>query len=108
MVVKARIDIVWEVVREDCGNSRGSMVWKGETPLRRSGCRSVHERTFGTENGDVGCDWGGSVHRGLEVFMSGGGDEDVVGVDGDILVKWGEEEGVEDFLSYLGGSGRHR
>jgi hypothetical protein len=23
-------------------------------------------------------------------------------------VKWGEQEGVEDFLSYLGGSRRHR
>ena len=107
MVVKTRIDIVWEVVREDCGDSRGGVVWKRETPLRRGGCGSIRKRVFSTENRDVGCDWGGGGHRGSEVFALGGDDEDVVGVDGDILVKWGEEEGIEDFLSYLGGSGRH-
>ena len=52
MVVKARINIVWEVVRENCGNGRGSVVWKGKVPLRRGGCGSVFKRTFCAEDGD--------------------------------------------------------
>ena len=107
VVVKARIDIVWEVVRKDCGDSCGSVVRKGKAPLHRGGCGSVHERALGAENGDVSCDWGSGVHRGSEVFASSGGDENIIRVNGNIFVKWGKEEGVEDFLSYLGGSGRH-
>ena len=108
MVVKVCVDIVWEIIREDCGDSRGSVVRKGETPLCRSRCGSVREGTFGTENGDVSHGWSSDVHRGSEVFMSRGGNEDIIGVNGDVFMKRGEEESVEDFLSYLGGCGRHR
>ena len=108
MVVKARIDVMWEVVQEDRSDSHGSMVWKGIAPLRRGGCGSIHERALSAENGDISCNRGGSVHRGLGGFVSRGGDENIVGVNGDVFVKRCEEEGVEDFLGYLGGSGRHR
>ena len=107
VVVKARIDIVWEVVREDCGDSRGSMVRKGEAPLRRGGSGSVRKRATGAEDGDVGHDWGSGVHRRSEVLTLRGGDENVVGVNGNVLVKRGEKESVKDFLSYLGGGRRH-
>ena len=108
VIVKARVDVVWEVVREDCGDSCGSVVWKGKTALRCGRCGSVYKRAFSTEDQDIGCDWGSGVHRGSEVFATGGGDKNVVGVDSDVLVKRGKEEGVEDFLGDLGGSGRHR
>ena len=107
MIVKARIDIMWEVVREDCGNSRGSVVWKGKAPLCRGGCGSIHEGALGAENGDVSGDRGRGVHQGSEVFATGRGNKDVVGVNGDVLVKRGKKGSVENFLSYLGGSGRH-
>ena len=69
---------------------------------------SVHEGAFGAENGDVSCDWGSGVYWGSEVFVTGRGDKDIVGVNDDIFMEWGEKEGVENLLSYLGGSGRHR
>ena len=69
---------------------------------------SVLEGAFGAEDGDVCCNWGSSGHWGSEVLATRGGNEDVVGIDGNVLVKRGEEEGIEDFLSYLRGSGRHR
>ena len=87
VIVKARIDVVWEVVRENCGNSRGSVVRKGEVPLHRSGCGSVSERAFGTENRDVNCGWGSGVHWGSEVFVSRRGNENIVGVDGNVFMK---------------------
>jgi hypothetical protein len=108
MVVEACVDIMWEVIREDCGYGHDSVVGKGEAPLCRGGSGSIHKGAFGAENEDVSCDWGSSNHRGLEVLASRGGDENVVGVNGDVLMKQGEKEGVEDILSYLGGSGRHR
>ena len=108
VVVKACVDIVWEVVREDCGNSRGSVVGEGEASLCRGGRRSGLKRAFGAEDGDVGRSRGSSSHWGSEVFASGGGDEHVVGINGDVFMKWGEEESVKDFLSYTRGSGRHR
>ena len=108
VVVKACIDIMWEVVRKDCGNGRDSMVGEGEAPLRHGGSGSVHERVFSAENRDVSRDWGDGGHRGSKVLASRGGDENIVGVNGDILMEWGKEEGIEDFLGYLGGSGRHR
>ena len=108
VVVKACVDIMWEVIREDSGNGRRGVVWKGKTALCCGGRGSVLERAFGAENRDVSCGWSCGGHRRSEVFATGRGDEDVVGVNGDILVEWGEEEGVEDFLSDLGRSGRHR
>ena len=107
VVVKVGIDIVREVIREDRGDSRGRMIGKREAPLCRGGCGSVREGAVSAENGDVGCGWGRSIHRGSEVFMMGGSDKDVVRVNGDVLVEWGKEESVENFLSDLGGSGRH-
>ena len=83
------------------------MVGTGKAPLRCGGSGSVHKRALGAENRDISCDWGHSSHRGSEVLVTRSSNEDVIGVDGDILVKWGEEKGVEDFLSDLGGSGRH-
>jgi hypothetical protein len=38
----------------------------------------------------------------LEVLSSRGRDIDVVRVYGDIVMEWGEEEGIEKFLSDLG------
>ena len=107
MVMESSIDIVWKVVREDGGYGCNSVVGKGEAPLHRGGSRSIHEGAFGTENGDVSCDPGSGGHWGLEVLASRGGDKDVVGVNGNVLVKWGKEESVKDFPSYSGGSGRH-
>ena len=107
VVVKARIDIVREVVREDCSDSRDSVVREGKASLCRGGYRDVLERTFGAENGDVSHDWGRGGHRGSEVFASGGGDKDIVRVNGDIFVKWGEKESVEYFLGYAGRRGGH-
>ena len=108
VVMEACVNIVWEIVRENCGDSRSGVIRKGETPLRRCGCRGVREGSFGAEHRDVGCDWGSGVHRGLEVFASRGSDKNVIGVHGNVLVERGEEESVEDFLGDSRGSGRHR
>ena len=83
------------------------MVWKGEAALRRGGYRGISEGSSAIEDGDIGCDWGFGSRRGSEVFTSRRGDKDVVGVNGDVLVKLGEEEIVEYFLGYAGGCGRH-
>ena len=107
VVVKSCVNIVWEVVGEDCGDSLCSVVREGEASLRRGRRGGVCEGTSGTEDRDVSRARGIGGHRGPEVFAVRGGDKDVVGVDGDILVDRGEEEGVEDFLSDLGRSGRH-
>ena len=107
VIVKACVDIVWKVIREDGGDSRYGVVGKGEASLCRGGRGSVRQRAFGTEDGDIGCGWGTRGHGGSKVFASGGSDEDVVGVDGNILMERGEEESVEDFLGDLGRSGRH-
>ena len=107
VVVKACVDIVGKVVREDGGDSRYGVVGKGEASLRRGGRGSVRQGTFSTEDGYIGCGWGPRGHRGSEVFASRGSDKDIVGVDGDILVKRGKEESVEDFLGYAGRRGRH-
>ena len=84
------------------------MVREGEAPLRRGRSRSVHKGVLSTENRDIGYDWGSGCHQGSEALTPRGGDEDVVGIDGDVFVRRGEEKGVEDFLSYLRRSGRHR
>ena len=108
VVVKASVDIVGKVVRKDCSNSCNGVIGEGEAALRRGGHRGVYEGSSGAENGDVGCDWGLGGRRRSEIFSSGGGDEDIVGVDGNVLVERGEKKGVEDFLGDLGRSGRHR
>ena len=107
VVVKAGIDIVGEVIREDCGNGRDGMIGKGETPLRRSRCRGVCKGVSSAEDGDVGCDRGIGGCQGSEVFATRRSDKHVVGVDGDVFMKRGKEESVEDFLGDLGRSGRH-
>ena len=107
VVVKACVDVMRKVVREDGGDSRDGVVWKGKASLCRGGRGSVREGTSGAEDRDVGRDGGTGGHRGSKVFATRRSDEDVVGVDGNVLVEWGEEEGVEDFLSDLGRSGGH-
>ena len=107
VVVEAGVDIMREVVGKDRGNSHGGVVGEGETPLRRGRRGSVCEGTFGAEDRNVRCYRGIGGHRGSEVFSARRGDKDVVGVHGNIFMKWGEEESVEDFLSDLGRSGRH-
>ena len=107
VVVKACVDIVWEVIRENGSNSRNGVIGERETPLRCGGCRSVRERAFSTEDGYISRGWGSRGYRGSEVFTSRGSNKDIVRVNGDIFVERSEEEGVEDFLSDLGGSGRH-
>ena len=104
VVVKACINVVWEIIREDCGSG---VIRKGEAPLHHSGCGSVFERSLGAKNGDVGQGWGGRSHWRSKVLTSRGGDKDIIRIDGDVLVERGEEKGVEDFLSYSGGGGRH-
>ena len=107
VVVEAGVDIVREIVGKDCGDSRDGVVREGETPLCRGGRGGVLEGAFSAEDRDVSRDRGISGHWGSGVFATRRGDEDIVGVDGDVLVKWSEEEGVENFLSDLGRSGRH-
>jgi hypothetical protein len=107
VVVKVGIDTVGEVVGEDGGDGHSGVVREGEASLCRGGRGSVRQRTFGAEDGYIGRSPGACSHRGSEVFASGGGDEDIVRVDGDILVERGEKESVEDFLGNLGRSGRH-
>ena len=107
VVVEASVDIVREVVRKDCGDSRDGVIREGETSLCCGGRGSVCEGVFGVEDRDVSRDRGISGHRGSEVFAARRGDKDVVGVNGNVFVKRGEKESVEDFLSDLRGSGRH-
>ena len=107
VVVKACVNVVREIIREDRGDGRDSVVGKGETSLRRGGCGSIRERTSGAEDGYIGCSGGVCGHWGSKVFTSWGSDEDVVGVNSDILMEWSEEESVEDFLGCPRGSGRH-
>ena len=107
VVVKACVDIVWKVIREDGGDSRYSVVGKGETSLCRGGRGSVREGAFGTENRDVSRNRGSGIQWGSDIFTSRRGDEDIVGVDSDIFVEWGKKESVEYFLGYVGRCGRH-
>ena len=107
VVMKACVDVVWEVVREDRGDGCDGVVREGETPLRCGRYGSVRQRTFGTEDGHIGCGWGVCGHWRSEVFASRGSDEDVVRVNGDVFMKRSKEEGVEDFLSDSRRGGRH-
>ena len=107
VVVETHIVVMWEVVRENCSDGCGSVVWKGKAPLCCGGCGSFFKRAFRAKDGDIGCNWGSGGHRRSEVFASRGSDEDVVGINGNVLVKRGEKEGIKDFLGDLGGSERH-
>ena len=83
------------------------MVRKGGTSLCRGGYGSIREGAFGAKDGDISRGWGVGVHWGSEVLVSRRSNENIIGVDGNVFVERGEKEGVKDFLSYLGGSGRH-
>ena len=107
VVVKTGVDVVREVVRKDCGDSRDSVVREGEVSLCRGRCGSIRQRTLGAEDGYISRGWGFCVHWGSEVFALGGSDEDIIGIDGDILVERGEEESVKDLLGDSRRSGRH-
>ena len=107
VVVKACVDVMRKIVREDCGDRRNSVIREREAALRGGGRGSIRQWTSGTKDGYIGCGWGVCGHRGSEVFASRRSDEDVVGVNGNVLVVRGEEESVEGFLGDLGGSGRH-
>ena len=107
VAVKSCVDIVREVVGEDCGDSCYSVIGEGETSLCRGRCGGVTQRTSGAEDGYIGYGWGIGSRRGSEVFASGGSDEDVIGVDGNVFVEWGEEESIKDFLGDAGRCGRH-
>ena len=41
----------------------------------------------------------------MKVFSVWGGNKDIVGVDSDIFVKWGEEEGIKEFIGNARGGG---
>ena len=107
VVVETGVDIVRKVVRKDCGDGRDGVIGERETSLCRGRCGGVCERASGTEDRNINCGWSRGGHWGSEVFATRGGDKDVVGVNGDILVKRGEKESVEYFLGYAGRSGRH-
>ena len=107
VVVKSCVDIVGEIIREDGGDGRYSVVREGETSLCHGRYGSVRQRSSGAEDGYIGCSRGIGGHRGSEVLASRRSDENVVGVDGNVLVERGKEEGVKDFLGDLGRSGRH-
>ena len=73
----------------------------------RGRCGRVFKGMSSGEDGDISCSGVSGVHRGSEVLTARGGYENIVGVNGDVLMKRGEKEGVEDFLGDLGRSGRH-
>ena len=105
--VESGIDIMQEVVGKDCRDGGDSVIQKRENSLRRSGDWFGRKGTSGTEDGDI-CRRGSiDSHRGSEIVSSRGGDIDVVGVNSDIVMEWGEKEGVEHFLGYAGGWRRH-
>ena len=90
VIMKACVNVVWEVIGEDCCYGSSSMVGDGKAPLCHGGDQHVSEQSFGSEDGDVGCDRGVSSHQGSEVFSSRGGDKDIVRVNSDIFMEWGE------------------
>ena len=108
VVVKSCIDVVWEIIGEDGGDGRYSVVREREASLCRGGRGSIRQGMSGAEDGYIGCSRGIGSYRGSEILASGRSNEDVVGIDGNVLVERGKEEGVEDFLSDLGRSRRHR
>ena len=59
---------------------------------------SVVKRSSRTQNRDVSCSGGVGGHRWSEVFLSRGGNIDVIGIHSDIVVEQGEKEGIKNFL----------
>ena len=107
VVMKTRVDVMREIIGKYGGDSRDGVVREREASLCCGGRGSVCEGASGAEDRDGSRDRGGGSYRGSEVFTSGRSHKDVVGVNGDVFVERGEKESVEDFLSDLGGSGRH-
>ena len=50
VVMKAGVNIMREVIGKDGGDSRGGVVGKGETSLRRSRCRGAFEGALSAED----------------------------------------------------------
>ena len=68
------------------------MVREGEAALCRGGRGRALEGTLVGEDGNVGRGGTSDIHRRSKVFTARGGDEDIVGVDCDVVVEWGEKE----------------
>ena len=107
LVMKVGIDVMWEVIGEDGRNGGNSVIWKWKTPLCRGrggnvteGLSCAQDRDV-SHNGRVGGRWWS------EVFPSRGSNIDVVRIHSDVVVEWGEKEGVENFLGDARRSGRH-
>jgi hypothetical protein len=107
VVVKVSVDIMWEVIGKNCCNGSDGMIGKREISL----CRSRHwfDRKGApcAQDRDIGCRGSINCHWGSEVFSSRGGNINVVGVDGDVVMEWGKKESIKYFLSYAGGCRRH-
>ena len=98
---------MWEIIGEDSRDGGDCMIGEGEAPLCHGGDRCIGKQSASSENRDVGREGRISGHRGSEVFSARRGNVHIIGVDGDVVVKRGKEEGVEQFLGNAGGSGRH-
>ena len=107
VVVEAGVDIVWEVIGKDCCNGGDSVVGKRETPLHCSRHGFGRKGTSCAQDRDIGHRGSVDRHQRPEVFSLRSGDINVVGIDGDVVVEWGEKESIEYFLSYAGGCGRN-
>ena len=99
--MESGIDIVWKVIRKDGCNGSNCMVREREAPLCRSRYWLSHKRSSSAKNGDIGHNGGVGGHWWLEVLLSRGSDIDIIRVYGDVVMKWGKEEGIEKFLSDL-------
>ena len=107
VVVEVGVDIVREIIGKDCGDSCDSVIREGETSLCCGGYGSVCKGAFGVKDRDVSRGWGTRGHRRSEIFAARRGDKDIIGVNGNVFMKRGKEESVENLLSDLGRGGRH-
>ena len=106
-VVQSGVDIMREVVRKDCRNGSNCVIGEGKTFLHCGGYWFGGKGSPCAKNGDVGRDRGASSHWGSEILLLRRGDEDIVGVNGDIFMKGGEEESIKQLACNLGQSRRH-
>ena len=107
VVMEVCVNVVGKVVREDCRNGGNCMIRERKTPLCCGRYWGIFQRSSRRQNRDV-CRYRGiSSHQGSIILSAWRGNVDVVRVDGDIVVEWGEEEGVEQFLGNARRSGRH-